>query len=136
MSKAKAYSKMILERLHKKSEPEKINSNASSNQKTQATPSDNRHLPNTPRAFFEHFEKNCAVYHEPVITHKQRKPLRRPLRFELADMQYKANLSYQTFQKEHRERIPTEPYRVSEFVAEEPRRQDYKFPKFQGRELR
>jgi hypothetical protein len=55
MSKAKAYTKMILDRLNKKAEENNIKSASSSNQKTQATPSDARHAYHNPRSFFDHF---------------------------------------------------------------------------------
>ena len=52
MSKAKAYTKMILERLQKKTENDNFKSNNSSNQKTQATPSDHQLKYNNARLFF------------------------------------------------------------------------------------
>ena len=83
MSKAKAYTKMILERLQKKTENDNFKSNNSSNQKTQATPSDHQLKYNNARFFFQKFETNCAVYHEPVLAVKNKKSVRRPLFFEL-----------------------------------------------------
>lgn len=86
MSKAKAYTRMILERLNKKADTDQIKSNLSSNQKTQATPSDHRDFPYNPRSFFDHFDKNCAVYHEPVVLSRL-KPTRRSLATQLEEMQ-------------------------------------------------
>ena len=81
MSKAKAYTKMILERLQKKAEIDKIKSNGSSNQKTEATPSINRKPDQHIQSFFEHFETNCAVYHEPVRPIIEKKVLARRLQY-------------------------------------------------------
>ncbi len=136
MSKAKAYTKMILERLNRKADADLIKSNANSNQKTQATPSEHHQIQPNARNFFDNFEKHCAVYHEPSTLAKNRKPMKRTLFFELSDIRHRANNSEKVFDYERKERLTTEPYKVSEFVLEEHTKMDNKIPKIQERELR
>jgi hypothetical protein len=114
MNKAKAYTKMILDRLNKKGEEK---SNTNSNQKTQATPSDPYH---DPKLFFDIFEINCAIYHEPVILKTPRKQVKRPLFYELSKMQYRHTSNSQS-QRNSKERLSTMPT-TSAFIAEETKR--------------
>jgi len=64
MIKKNNYTQMILDRLNRKDGDSK-KSNLSSNQKTQATPSDldKNCKKEEIKIFFEMFSKNCAVFH-------------------------------------------------------------------------